>query len=82
MMVNCCWNSDQNVALAMNIGMNDTTRERSASVIFFDDRMTANSATVATSVTMTTIPARRSACSQPMSPAMTMAATPTPANSR
>jgi len=33
MTVNCCWNSDQKTALAMNIGINDSTRLRSCRVI-------------------------------------------------
>src|SRR6478735_943982 len=38
--VNCCWYSDQNAALAANIGMNETTRERSSAVILAERRMT------------------------------------------
>ena len=39
--VNCCWYSDQNTALTMNIGMNEYTRRRSIVVIFLLLRITA-----------------------------------------
>ena len=39
--VNCCWYSDQNTALTMNIGMNEYTRLRSILVIFLLHRITA-----------------------------------------
>src|SRR5664279_3110702 len=38
--VNCCWYSDQNTALTMNMGMNEYTRRRSTAVIFLLLRMT------------------------------------------
>ena len=38
--VNCCWNSDQNAALATNIGMNATTRRRSTVLILRLERIT------------------------------------------
>jgi hypothetical protein len=39
--VNCCWYSDQNAALATNMGMNANTRRRSVRSIARLLRMTA-----------------------------------------
>ena len=48
--VNCCWYSDQNAALAMNIGMNASTRLRSTVVILRldedDDEVADRGATI------------------------------------
>ncbi len=63
--VNCCWNSDQKAALAMNIGMNATTRLRSTGVIRRLVRITAKYATAATMVSATTISERLAAVITP-----------------
>ena len=73
----CCWNSDQKTALATNIGMNETTRLRSSAVILFDVRITANSATVATTVMPTTIAERRPAVMTPATESTTTSSTTT-----
>ena len=80
--MNCCWYSDQNAALAMNIGMNESTRRRSTEVIFRLLRITTKFPTAATATTQTTTLDRFAAVTRPVSSTTTSTATtstPTPA---
>ena len=76
--VNCCWYSDQNTALVMNIGMNAITRLRSSLVIRLLPRITTKYATLARMEIATTLVASRSASRTPVSASTTTSAT-TPA---
>ena len=72
--MNCCWNNDQKIAEAMNIGMNDCTRWRSTVSMFLLVSMIAKRAMAAANVIMTTMPDSRAAVITPTSARITITA--------
>jgi hypothetical protein len=78
--VNICWNSDQNTAFAMNIGMKARTRLRSIAVTFALASITTKYATEAAMMTPVVTCDRLDSLTNPVTKATTMTATTTTTN--